>query len=119
VLVDTASRAEVMQKDIVQRSIQGFMDHNQEELNAHYTRPTIDLYLLNKYWRFLTKDLGETEVADLEKAKETLSHYEKIYTIFEYGNDLTQIMTALETRIASDNPSIPTTIYRKVSFYLL
>jgi hypothetical protein len=118
-LAVTASRAEVMQKDIVQRSIQGFMDHNQEELNAHYTRPTIDLYLLNKYWRFLTKDLGETEVADLEKAKETLSHYEKIYSIFEYGNDLTQIMTTLETRIASDNPSIPTTIYRKVFSYLL
>lgn len=48
------------------------MDHNQEELSGHYTRPTIDLYLVNKYWRFLTKDLGETEVADLEKAKETL-----------------------------------------------
>ena len=48
------------------------MDHNQEELSGHYTRPTIDLYLVNKYWHFLTKDLGETEVADLEKAKETL-----------------------------------------------
>jgi hypothetical protein len=39
-------------------------------------------------------------VKDLEEAKKHLEHYEKIYTIFEYGSDLQGVMTTLETRIA-------------------
>ena len=31
----------------------------------------------------------------------------------EYGADLNGIFTTLETRIAGNNPSVPTTIYRK------
>jgi len=30
----------------------------------------------------------------------------------EYGNDFNGILTCLETRIASNNPSVPMTIYR-------
>jgi protoheme ferro-lyase len=29
-------------------------DHNNEEMDGVYTRPTLDLYLVNKYWNFLT-----------------------------------------------------------------
>lgn len=99
---------------MVQRSIAQFGDHNHEENDGLYTRPTLDLYWLNKYWNFLTSDLSQEEVADLEKAKKALENYEKIYTIFEYGNDLSGMMTTLETRIANNNPSVPLTIYRKV-----
>ena len=31
----------------------------------------------------------------------------------EYGADLNGVLTTLESRIASSNPSVPTTIYRK------
>lgn len=81
-----------------------------------FTRPTLDLYLLNKYWNFVTKGLDEHEISDLERARERLTHYEKLYSIFEYGNELSVAMTCLETRIAQNNPSIPMTVYRKVPF---
>lgn len=54
----------------------------------------------------------------MEQAKKNLERYEQIYTIFEYGADLNGIMTAMETRVAQNNPSVPMTIYRKVSFFL-
>ena len=40
-----------------------FNDHNFEELDGVYTRPTLDLYLLNKYWAFLTNGAAKEEVA--------------------------------------------------------
>ncbi len=81
-----------------------------------FTRPTLDGYLLNKYWRFLTADLSEEEVQDLEKAREQLEHYDKIYRIMEYGSEIASALTTLETRIATNNPSIPMTIYRQVIY---
>lgn len=67
-----ASRAEVLQYDIVQRGMGQFHDHNYEENDGIFTRPTLDLYFLNKYWNFLSKDLSSEEVADLEKARGVL-----------------------------------------------
>jgi len=107
-----------MQHEMVQRSIGQFFDHNNEEQDSLYTRPTLDLYFVTKYWGFLTKDLAAEEVADLEKAKHALEKYEQIYTIFEYGSEISQVMTLIETRIACNNPSVPMTIYRKVSLRL-
>lgn len=84
-------------------------------MQGHFTRPTLDLYVLSNYWGFVTKNLSAEEVSDLEKARQVLSEYEKIYTIFEYCSDIQGLMTTLETRIASNNPSVPMTMYRKVS----
>ena len=109
----SASRANAYQHEIVQRSMHQFADHNHEELDGMFTRPTLDLYLCNKYWNFITADLSQEEVADFEKARAQLAHYEKLYSIMEYGSDLNGLLTALDTRIASNNPSIPMTIYRK------
>ena len=79
-----------------------------------FTRPTLDLYLCNKYWNFITADgLSKEEVADLEKAKGHLEHYERIYSVMEYCGDMSGILTALQTRIGSNNPSLPQTIYRR------
>lgn len=49
-----------------------FADHNYEEQDGLYTRPTLDLYYLNKYWNFITTDLSTEEIADLEVAKKNL-----------------------------------------------
>ena len=91
------------------------LEHNHEELDSLYTRPTLDLYLCTKYWGFITSgdDLSKEEVHDLEAAKNQLVHYEKLYSLMEYGSDLNHMLTALETRIASNNPSLPQTIYRR------
>jgi hypothetical protein len=77
-----------------------FHDHNHEELDSLYTRPTLDLYVLNTYWGFVTKNLSTEEVADLEKARKVLEDYEKLYTLFEYGADIHASMITLETRVA-------------------
>jgi len=47
-------------------------DHNIEEIDNLYTRPTLDLYLCEKYWNFLSKGLSKEELQDLEKAKSQL-----------------------------------------------
>jgi hypothetical protein len=88
------------------------IDHNNEEIDGFYTRPTFDLYFCEKHWNFITKDLSKEEIQDLENAKKQLQHYDKIYSLFEYANNMAALMTTLETRIASNNPSIPMTIYR-------
>jgi len=75
-----------------------FEDYNYEENDGLFTRPTLDLYVLNKYWNFLTKDLSPEELADLEKARSVLEKYEKIYSIYEYVADFSQTMTVLEIR---------------------
>jgi hypothetical protein len=49
-----------------------FNDHNFEELDGVYTRPTLDLYLLNKYWAFLTNGAAKEEITDLENARNQL-----------------------------------------------
>lgn len=90
-----------------------FNDANHEEVSSQYTRPTLDLYLCNKYWNFLTSDLSAEEVSDLEIARQHLQHYEKLYTIMEYGAYLNGLLTGLDTRICSNSPSLPQTMYRQ------
>jgi hypothetical protein len=114
-LLGAASRADVLRYELVQRSLGQFNDHNIEECQGLFTRPTLDLYFLNNYWGFVTKNLSAEEVSDLERAKQVLTEYEKLYTVFEYCSDMQGLMTTLETRIAQNNPSVPFTIYRKVS----
>ena len=114
-IIGSASRAQVLQHEIVQRTMGQLNDHNNEEMDGLYTRPTLDLYLVNKYWNFLTTAPGTTkeEIEDLEKARTTLQHYEKLYSIMEYGSDLNGTLTCLDTRVSSMNPSIFLTIYRQ------
>lgn len=53
----------------------GFYDHNTEEAESLFTRPTLDAYIVGKYWNFLTKGLSQEEVDDLKEAKKNLDHY--------------------------------------------
>jgi hypothetical protein len=63
-------------------------------------------------WDKKVQGLSEEEVADLEKAKDQLEHYEKIYEIYEYSTMITAWANTLETRIAANNPSVPMNMYR-------
>ena len=93
-----------------------FNDHNSEEADSVYTRPALDCYYVNKYWNFLVSDLKKDEIEDLKRAKQQLEHYEKLYTLMEYGADICETLTTLQTRLANQNPSIPMTVYRQVIF---
>ena len=115
IFIGAASRATALQHEIVQRTMTQFNDHNYEEQDGVFTRPTLDLYLVNKYWSFLTNGAAKEEIADLENARTQLQHYEKLYALMEYGSDLNGILTTLDTRVASTNPSLPQTIYRQSS----
>lgn len=106
-------KAVAMQRELVQRTIGQMHDHNVEEINGFYTRPALDMYIVNRYWKYLTKGMSEAEIEDFKQVKAQLDHYGKIYDFMEYGATLGQTMTALEQRISSNNPSIPLTIYRK------
>ena len=70
---------------------------------------------VKKNWGWLTTGMTEPEIVDFEKAKETLEHYEKIYSIVEYASDLNEGMTVLERKIMTNNPTIPMNMYRKAS----
>ncbi len=89
-----------------------FQEYNLEDLQGEFTRPTLDLYLCNKYWNFMTKGASAEEVADLENAKEQLTHYEGLYDIMEYANKISQSITCLMVRQANTNVANPLTIYR-------
>ena len=108
-----ATRSTALSHEIVQRSMNQLSEHNHEELDSVFTRPTLDAYLSNRYWNFITVGLSTEEVADLEIARGQLQHYEKLYSLMEYGSDLNSLLTTLETRIAGSNPSLPQTIYRR------
>ena len=65
-----------------------------------------------KNWDANIKDLSAEEVADLERARDQLAHYEKIYNLYEYTTQINTLMYNLESRISSNNPSHPLNIYR-------
>ena len=43
--------------------------YNLEHAEGIYTRPTLDLYFMNKYWGYLTKGMEPAELQDFEDAK--------------------------------------------------
>ena len=81
-------------------------DSNLEEADSFFTRPTLDLYFCNKYWNFITKDMEREQLQDMENAKKELERYEKVYSIMEYTSHMSGLVTCLETRIATNNPSV-------------
>jgi hypothetical protein len=70
-----------------------------DEQNSIYTRPTLDFYICNKYWSYLTKGMSSDEIQDFQKAKEQLENYNKIYTLVEYSSELNDVITVLERKI--------------------
>jgi hypothetical protein len=89
--------------------------YNFDEAYSQYTKPTIDLYYMNKYWAFLTKGMQPAELHDFEQAKKQLEHYEKIFGIVEYVSELNEHLTVLERRIQTNNPTMPQNMWRKCS----
>lgn len=52
------------------------VDRNHEELDGIYTRSTLDLYVLEKFWGFLSKGMADAQIKDLEGARDQLRHYD-------------------------------------------
>jgi hypothetical protein len=67
----SAANAQVLQRDLVQKTMTQLYEYNQDS-HLEYTRPTLDLYWQQKYWGYLTKGMSQEELADFEKAKDTL-----------------------------------------------
>jgi len=106
-----ASKAQVLQRELVQKSLHQVHEHNHESIGA-FVKPTIDLYRAEKNWNRLTAGLGEEEIADLEAARAQLTNYARLYDIFEYASDLNSIINTLETRIYANNASLAFNAYR-------
>jgi len=110
-LLMVASQAEVLQRELVQKSLHQLREYNHESHGA-FVKPTLALQAFEKSWGKHVQGLSNEEVADLEQARAVIQHYEKIYNIFEYSTDLNIAMNILETRIAGNNVSVPMSVYR-------
>ena len=95
---------------LVRKSLHQLHEYNHEQNNL-YLEPVVTLD--NFKWDKYTSGLSEEELADMEKAREKLENYKKIYEIYEYATDLNDIMFTLETQVSSNNPSYPMSIYRR------
>ena len=82
------------------------------DADGGFSRPILVRNSYVKNWDSNIKDLSEEEVADLERARDQIAHYEKIYNIYDYATKINDIMYCLEARISSNNPSHPLNVYR-------
>ena len=64
----SASNAQNYQRVLVQKTMTQLNEYN-DHANMIYTRPTLDLRYMNKYWGFLTKNMSEAELSDFQEAK--------------------------------------------------
>ena len=69
--------------------------------------------LTNFNWSKYTAGLSEEELADMERARDILENYKKIYEIFEYASHLNMLMFVIESQVSSNNPSYPMSVYRR------
>lgn len=109
--VDAATKSNVMRRELVQKTC-----YQLKELEQHgdpYFEPIEALDSGIKYWKEMTNGLSPEEMQDLENAKQTLEVYHSVYKIFEYASDLNNSIQMLNTRITSNNPTIPMNVYRK------
>lgn len=83
-----------------------------EETQGGYVRPVIDLHRAVSNWSKLTSGLQAEEVADLERARQQLENYQRIYEIYEYASELNRLMNVLETRIFANNSLLVFNAYR-------
>ena len=90
-----ASRAEANQRVLVRKSLHQLHEYNLDQHDM-YLEPVTELKNFSAKWDKYTSGLSEEEVADLEKARETLQTYEKIYSIYEYATDLNHLMYVIE-----------------------
>ena len=103
-----------MGRNVVQWNLTSMSLHNRQT-NGEYLLPVITLQRGEDNWSNLTSGLSAEEVADLEDARANLEHYRKLYEIYEYSEDLNRQMNVLQTRIASQNPTLAFNIYRTSS----
>ena len=107
-----ASKAVVNQRILVRKSIFQLNSFNAQS-DCGYLKPIAYLDHFKKWEKTVAAGLSEEELADIQKSKEQIEHYQKIYDIFEYCTLLHDTLFGLETRISSNNPSIPFSIYRQ------
>jgi hypothetical protein len=95
----------------VQRTLHQLADYN-EESQGDFVKPLLVGKAAQSNWSSLIAGISTEEQVDLEKAQETISHYDKIYSMFEHSSELNHVMNVLKTRIDSHNTTIPFNVYR-------
>ena len=95
----SASNAEVYARVLVNKTSTQLFSYNHDFNFAMYSKPVIDFQTCQNKWGYLTKDMSDLEIADMEASRDKLAHYEKIYGIIEYISILHDGITALEKRI--------------------
>jgi hypothetical protein len=91
-----ASRAEANQRVLVRKSLHQLNEYNADQDNTYLEHVSV-LAKFDKNWERYTNGVCKDELADLEKARDKLRNYEKIYSIFEYATELNMMMFLLES----------------------
>ena len=108
----SAANAQIYERILVQKTMTQLHHYNYVHAEGIYTRPTLDLFYMNKYWGYLTKGMSDEQLEDFGDAKKKLENYEKIYEIVEYASAINDHMTVLERRIMTNNPAMPQNMWR-------
>jgi len=112
--LSAGAQAAVMQRDLVQWNLTQMREHNIETSGA-YLEPLLALRKGMGSWNSMVSGMSAEEVADMEAAKGNLEHYQTIYEIFEYCEELNHTMNILQTRMAGLNPTLAMNMYRASS----
>ena len=72
----------------------------------------MDLWLVNRFWGRLTNGALESEIEELEEAKEKLIEYNKLHQFMTYCSDLCERATLLMNREETVNSIIALNFYR-------
>ena len=110
VLVE-AQNAVVNQRILVRKTCHQLGEFD-ESSDGAFSKPIYARDDFVKNWDANIKDLSGEEVADLERARDQIAHYEKIYKLYKYATEINDYMYILEGRISSNNPSHPLNVYR-------
>ena len=105
------SRCQALSNELVQKSLTQLHELEGDSY-GYYMQPLAMLEAREKEWDSLVKGLSAEEVADLENARDEINRYKHIYNIFDMCSELNEHILVLETRIASNNVTIPMSSYR-------
>lgn len=111
-VVDAASKAAVLQRQLIQKTVTQLQEYNHES-NDSFMAPLLAAEKFHRNWDKTMASLSSDEQADLEEARATIENYEKVYEIYEYSAELKALCNMVETKVCANNPSLPMNMYRR------
>jgi hypothetical protein len=101
-----------MLDQLIRRSSLTWKEFNEEDNEAYFYNPSIELSWLEKNLNKLENEKSSAEFKDIQTAHERLVNYNKALNIMENASMIGSHLTVLNTRIAKSNFSNPMNLLR-------